>query len=114
MPIVEPEVLTDGDHDIEACARKTSQVLSSVMQALRAHPGVLVSGLLLKPNMVTPGNNGPAASAKQVCIYKYMCVLPLIPKMQHLGPLPCFSVCTLGTMRVIILQGTAVDFDQCV
>lgn len=54
MPIVEPEILTDGDHDIEECAKHSERVFSAVMRALIDHK-LILEGLLLKPNMVTPG-----------------------------------------------------------
>ena len=51
VPIVEPEVLMDGEHDIERCEDVTSRTLSEVFTALRRHD-VLLEGILLKPNMV--------------------------------------------------------------
>jgi fructose-bisphosphate aldolase class I len=54
VPIVEPEVLMDGDHDIERCEAVTSQTLEEVFHALRRHD-VLLEGILLKPNMVISG-----------------------------------------------------------
>jgi len=54
VPIVEPEVLMDGAHDIERCEVVTSQVLEAVFTELDAHR-VLFEGMLLKPNMVIPG-----------------------------------------------------------
>ena len=53
MPIVEPEVLMDGDHDIQRCEDVTSRVLE-VFEALYA-AGVALEGMILKPNMVVPG-----------------------------------------------------------
>ena len=57
VPVVEPEVLADGepgDHTIDRCAEVTSETLATVFQELRL-AGVDLSGMLLKPNMVTPG-----------------------------------------------------------
>jgi fructose-bisphosphate aldolase class I len=54
VPIVEPEVLMDGDHDIERCEVVTNQTLCEVFTALRRHD-VLLEGMLLKPNMVISG-----------------------------------------------------------
>jgi len=54
VPIVEPEVLMDGGHDIERCEEVTSGVLETVFTELDAHR-VLFEGMLLKPNMVLPG-----------------------------------------------------------
>ncbi|RZR80126.1 hypothetical protein BHM03_00006054, partial [Ensete ventricosum] len=58
VPIVEPEILTDGDHDIKKCAAVTETVLAAVYKALNDHH-VLLEGTLLKPNMVTPGSDSP-------------------------------------------------------
>lgn len=56
VPIVEPEILPDGDHDLETCQRATEQVLAFVYKALADHH-VYLEGSLLKPNMVTPGQS---------------------------------------------------------
>ena len=53
-PIVEPEVLVDGPHTIEECAKASEKVFAAVMKALNDQ-GVLLEGMLLKPNMITPG-----------------------------------------------------------
>lgn len=58
MPIVEPEVLMDGDHTIEDCARASEAVYSEVVRALHQH-NVFLEGSLLKPNMITPGHSHP-------------------------------------------------------
>jgi fructose-bisphosphate aldolase class I len=54
VPIVEPEVLMDGDHTIERCEQVTSDVLESVFHALY-DARVLLEGMVLKPNMVISG-----------------------------------------------------------
>lgn len=57
VPVVEPEVLADGepgDHGIDRCAEVTAETLAAVFDELRV-AGVDFSGMLLKPNMVTPG-----------------------------------------------------------
>ncbi|CAF4474413.1 unnamed protein product [Rotaria sp. Silwood2] len=56
VPIVEPEVLQDGDHDLEECQRITEKVLATVYKALNDHH-VYLEGTLLKPSMVTPGKH---------------------------------------------------------
>jgi fructose-bisphosphate aldolase class I len=58
VPIVEPEVLPDGDHDIETTQRVSEEVLSFVFKALADHH-VYFEGILLKPNMITPGAQCP-------------------------------------------------------
>ena len=54
VPIVEPEVLMDGDNTIERCEEVTTNVLNQVFARL-SHQGVLLEGMLLKPNMVISG-----------------------------------------------------------
>lgn len=58
VPIVEPEVLMDGDHDIERSEDITRATQTSVFRSLDAH-GVFFGGMLLKPNMVHSGKNHP-------------------------------------------------------
>ncbi|CAF3502259.1 unnamed protein product [Rotaria sp. Silwood1] len=54
VPIVEPEVIPDGDHDINVCQYVTEKVLAAIFKALSDYD-VYLEGCLLKPNMVTPG-----------------------------------------------------------
>jgi len=54
VPIVEPEVLCDGDHSLDRCQKVTETVLAATYKALNDHH-VYLEGTLLKPNMVTPG-----------------------------------------------------------
>ena len=54
VPIVEPEVLMDGDNTLERCEEVTTNVLNQVFARL-SHQGVLLEGMLLKPNMVISG-----------------------------------------------------------
>jgi len=56
VPIVEPEILPDGDHDLERCQKVTEVVLSFCYKALQDHH-VFLEGTLLKPNMVTAGQS---------------------------------------------------------
>jgi fructose-bisphosphate aldolase, class I len=58
VPIVEPEVLMDGDHSIERCEVATRDTLAEVFAALRRHR-VRLDGMLLKPNMVLSGSDAP-------------------------------------------------------
>jgi fructose-bisphosphate aldolase class I len=55
VPIVEPEVLMDGDHDIMKCYEVTSKVLNECYKELKLH-NVNLKGTVLKPNMILPGN----------------------------------------------------------
>jgi len=68
VPIVEPEILPDGEHDLISCQKVTEKVLAAVYKALSDH-NVFLEGTLLKPNMVTPGQScatkfGPLDIAK--------------------------------------------------
>jgi len=54
VPIVEPEVLSDGEHDIGICLKASQRVYAAVFKAL-ADNHVYLEGILLKPNMITPG-----------------------------------------------------------
>lgn len=58
VPIVEPEILMDGDHDIATTAAVQEWVLRSVYEALAVH-GVFLEGSLLKPSMTTAGADCP-------------------------------------------------------
>ncbi len=58
VPIVEPEVLMDGDHDIARCETATARTLQTVFDAL-FHQRVDLEGMLLKPNMVISGLECP-------------------------------------------------------
>ena len=60
VPIVEPEVLMDGDHDIDRCYEVTQRVLNKTFQELRVQR-VALEGMILKPNMAVSGKK----SAKQ-------------------------------------------------
>jgi fructose-bisphosphate aldolase class I len=54
VPIVEPEVLMDGDHDIDRCVEVTQRVLNKTFQELRVQR-VALEGMILKPNMAVSG-----------------------------------------------------------
>ena len=56
VPIVEPEVLMDGSHDIDACYKVTTEVLNECYNELETH-NVDLKGTILKPNMIIPGLN---------------------------------------------------------
>jgi fructose-bisphosphate aldolase class I len=58
VPIVEPEVLMDGDHDIDACEKVTGWVLQEVFSQLY-YAGVALEGMILKPSMIVPGKKCP-------------------------------------------------------
>src|SRR5450631_1712091 len=66
VPIVEPEVLMDGDHDIDRCFEVTQRVLNKTFQELRVQR-VALEGMILKPNMAISGKKSPKqASVEEV------------------------------------------------
>jgi len=66
VPIVEPEVLMDGDHDIDRCYEVTERVLNETFQELRLQR-VALEGMILKPNMAISGKkNTKQASVEEV------------------------------------------------
>jgi len=65
VPIVEPEVLCDGEHDLAKCQKATELALAFTYKALHDHH-VFLEGTLLKPNMVTPGQSHKPASPEEV------------------------------------------------
>ena len=62
VPIVEPEVLMDGDHDIDRCYDVTQRVLNKTFQELRVQR-VALEGMILKPNMVISGKKSAKPSS---------------------------------------------------
>ncbi|WP_315753290.1 MULTISPECIES: class I fructose-bisphosphate aldolase [unclassified Bradyrhizobium] len=64
VPIVEPEVLMDGDHDIGRCFGITRRVLNEVFRELRIQR-VALEGMILKPNMAVPGKQSPDQAGVQ-------------------------------------------------
>jgi len=78
-PIVEPEVLMDGAHDIGRCEVVTSRVLEQVFAELDAHR-VLFEGMLLKPNMVIAGKKCTnQAGSQQVAEATVRCLMRYVP-----------------------------------
>jgi len=64
VPIVEPELLMDGDHTIEACEGVTEWILKEVFQELY-YAGVMLEGMVLKPNMIVPGKKCPKQNSAE-------------------------------------------------
>merc|ERR1712032_37026 len=65
VPIVEPEIVPNGSHSIQACAAATEKVLVAQFAALKLH-NVYLEGAVLKPNMVKNGLTGPKATSEEV------------------------------------------------
>ncbi len=79
VPIVEPEVLMDGDHDLQRCFEVTEAVLKKLYAELFAQR-VELEGTLLKPNMVLPGKLCPTqASIEEVAEQTLKCFARTVP-----------------------------------
>ena len=65
VPIVEPEVLIDGDHSLEQCLEVSEAVLHAVFHALHRHR-VILEHMVLKPSMVLPGKEHPPKAGPEV------------------------------------------------
>jgi fructose-bisphosphate aldolase class I len=79
VPVVEPEVLMDGDHTLEQCRQATEEVLRTVFAQLCAQR-VMLEGMILKPNMVLPGLTCPRQeSADVVADATVTCLLRAVP-----------------------------------
>ena len=89
MPIVEPEVLMDGDHSMEQCAEVTEKVLNALFHQLYKQR-IDLEGILLKPNMIMAGENSleknsvqEVATATVKCLLR--CVPPAVPGVAFLS-----------------------------
>ena len=79
VPIVEPEVLMDGEHTLEHCCKVTEEVLRTVFNHLYTQ-GVMLEGMLLKPNMVLPGLTCPKQeTVDEVADATVKCLLRTVP-----------------------------------
>lgn len=79
VPVVEPEVLMDGEHDLARCFAVTEEVLRAVFEQLFAQR-VLLEGVILKPNMVLPGLLArEQESVDQVADATVKCLLQAVP-----------------------------------
>jgi fructose-bisphosphate aldolase class I len=74
VPIVEPEVLMDGEHDIDACMAVTEWTLKEVYQQLY-YAKVTLEATVLKPNMVVPGKKSSKQASRQEVAEKTVTVL---------------------------------------
>ncbi|CAM2064575.1 fructose-bisphosphate aldolase class I [Sulfidibacter corallicola] len=89
VPIVEPEVLMDGNHDLARCQAVTEEILVLVFAQLKAH-NVLLEGMLLKPNMVISGKGaadraGAEEVAKETVATLKRCVPSAVPGIVFLS-----------------------------
>jgi fructose-bisphosphate aldolase class I len=89
VPIVEPEVLMDGDHDIDRCYEVTSRVLNKTFQELRVQR-VALEGMILKPNMAISGKKSSKQAGVQEVAEKTIrmlkaCVPAAVPGVAFLS-----------------------------
>ncbi len=79
VPMVEPEVIMDGEHDIDDCFVVTEKVLRALFNALYQH-NVMLEGTILKASMVIPGKDCPdQASVEDVADYTVQCLKSAVP-----------------------------------
>ena len=79
VPVVEPEVLRDGNHTLERCRETTEEVLRTVFNEISTQQ-VLMEGMILKPNMVLPGLTCPKQeTVDEVADATVRCLLRAVP-----------------------------------
>jgi len=80
VPIVEPEVLMDGDHSAETCLEKTSEVIKKCFEELMIHK-IDLSGMILKPNMILAGTtSNKKISSEEVAKLTLNCLKENVPQ----------------------------------
>ncbi len=79
VPIVEPEVLMDGDHSADVCLSKTSEVIKKCFEELILHK-VDLSGIILKPNMILSGTQSKEKISSEEVSHKTLeCLKNSVP-----------------------------------
>jgi fructose-bisphosphate aldolase class I len=116
VPIVEPEVLIDGDHSLARCADVTEAVLHEVFDALHRHR-VVLELMLLKPSMVVPGKDHaqqatPALVAAETIRVLRRTVPAAVPSINFLsgGQTPAEATANLDAMNRIGVQPWHLSF----
>jgi len=80
VPIVEPEILMDGDHSAKTCLNKTSEVLKKCFEELIIQK-IDLSGIILKPNMILAGSSSnKKISSEEVAKFTLECLRENVPK----------------------------------
>ncbi len=80
VPIVEPEILMNGNHSEDDCYNKTSEVIKKCFDELILHK-IDLTGIILKPNMVLPGSeNKNKISSEEIAIKTIKCLKESVPK----------------------------------
>jgi fructose-bisphosphate aldolase class I len=116
VPIVEPEVLIDGDHSMARCAEVTEDVLHEVFHALHRHH-VALEHMLLKPSMVVPGKTHaqqatPAEVAAHTLRVLRRTVPPAVPGINFLsgGQSPAEATANLDALNRLGPQPWSLSF----
>lgn len=111
VPIVEPEVLLDGTHDIDTCERLTEAVQHEVFQALIRHR-VRLEYLVLKPNMVMPGKGHPVQAGPEEVAWRTIRILrrtvpAAVPSINFLsgGQTPQQATANLNALNAAVHAG---------
>jgi len=79
VPIVEPEVLMDGNHNAEVCFKRTSEIIKKCFEELIFHK-VELNGTILKPNMILPGtNSSQKIDNKEIAEMTIKCLKESVP-----------------------------------
>ena len=79
VPIIEPEVLMDGNHGVEECFNKTSEVIKKCFDELEKNK-IDLSGTILKPNMILPGSNSEKnIDTKKIAELSLKCLKMSVP-----------------------------------
>ena len=102
VPIVEPEVLMDGDHSIDRCSEVTEAVLHEVFHALHRHR-VVLEQMVLKPSMVVPGKKHPQRAQPSEIAARTLRVLARTPARSiSCGP----GAITSGSKRAAVVTAS--------
>ena len=110
VPIVEPEILIDGDHSLERCLEVSETVLHAVFHALHRHR-VILEYMVLKPSMVLPGKEHPPKASPEVVAGSTLKVLrrtvpAAVPSINFLsgGQGPEEATANLNAMNAMFAQ----------
>ena len=79
VPIVEPEVLMDGNHEAKTCLKKTTEVIKKCFDELILQK-VDLKGIILKPNMILPGTESQEKiNAEEIAYLTLKCLMESVP-----------------------------------
>ena len=80
VPIIEPELLMDGDHNIDKCYQVTTNILNECYNELEIHK-INLKGTVLKPNMILPGSSSnQSVSSKEIAEKTLDCLKKNVPQ----------------------------------